>query len=90
MRDLLGHPANEVKALAEMAINQAREHGNRHQELAALELWLTRIAPNDLQAKEAFRRLLSEVSHSDAPVLVRWVSLLDRRLPHAVSVENET
>jgi len=90
VRDLLGHPANEVKALAEMAINQAREHGNRHQELAALELWLTRIAPNDLQAKEAFRRLLSEVSHSDAPVLVRWVSLLDRRLPHAVSVENET
>ncbi len=89
VRDLLGHPASEVKALAEMAIHQSREHGNRHQELAALELWLTRIAPHDLQAKEAFRRLLSEVSHSDAPVLVRWVSLLDRRLPQSMSVENE-
>ncbi|WP_311065468.1 AAA family ATPase [Halomonas sp. DWK9] len=89
VRDLLGHPASEVKALAEMAIHQSREHGNRHQELAALELWLTRIAPHDQQAKEAFRRLLSEVSHSDAPVLVRWVSLLDRRLPQSVSVENE-
>ncbi|NDL71742.1 AAA family ATPase [Vreelandella alkaliphila] len=89
VRDLLGHPANEVRALAEMAINQAREHGNRHQELAALELWLTRIAPDDLHAKEAFRCLLSEVSHSDAPVLVRWVSLLDRR-PHMVTMENET
>lgn len=88
VRDLLGHPANEVKALAEMAISKSREHGNRHQELAALELWLTRIAPNDQQAKEAFRHLLSEVSHSDAPVLVRWVSLLDRRLPHALSVES--
>ncbi|MGO1888770.1 MAG: AAA family ATPase, partial [Halomonas sp.] len=87
VRDLLGHPANEVKALAEMAINQSREHGNRHQELAALELWLTRIEPNDQQAKESFRRLLSEVSHSDAPVLTRWISLLDRRLPHLVGIE---
>lgn len=90
VRDLLGHPASEVRALADMAINQAREHGNRHQELAALELWLTRIAPHDQAAKEAFRRLLGEVSHSDAPVLVRWVSLLDRRLPHTLSVEKET
>ena len=89
VRDLLGRPASEVKALAEMAIVQSREHGNRHQELAALELWLTRISPNDQQAKEAFRRLLSEVSHSDAPVLVRWVSLLGRRLPHSLSAENE-
>jgi tetratricopeptide (TPR) repeat protein len=88
VRDLQGHPAHEVKALAEMAINQSREHGNRHQELAALELWLTRIEPNDQQAKESFRQLLSEVSHSDAPVLTRWISLLDRRLPHPVSIEN--
>lgn len=87
VRDLLGYPAHEVKALAEIAINQAREHGNRHQELAALELWLTRIAPNDSSAKEAFRQLLGDVSHSDAPVLVRWASLLNRR-PHAVSLEN--
>ena len=88
VRDLQGHPAHEVKALAEMAINQSREHGNRHQELAALELWLTRIEPNDQQAKESFRQLLSEVSHSDAPVLTRWISLLDRRLPHPVSIED--
>ncbi|PCF94856.1 AAA family ATPase [Vreelandella nigrificans] len=87
VRDLLGHPANEVRALAEMAIHQSREHGNRHQELAALEFWLTRIAPSDQQAKEAFRALLGDVSHSDAPVLVRWVSLLDRR-SHVLSVES--
>lgn len=89
VRDLLGHPAHEVKALAEMAIQQSREHGNRHQELAALELWLTRIEPNDQKAKEVFRRLLGEVGHSDAPVLVRWISLLDRRLPHPVSLGGE-
>lgn len=87
VRDLLGHPANEVKALAEMAIHQSREHGNRHQELAALEFWLTRIAPNDQQAREAFRHLLGEISHSDAPVLVRWMSLLDRR-SQVASVES--
>ncbi len=88
VRNLLGHPANEVKALTEMAINQSREQGNRHQELAALELWLTHIDPSDQHAKESFRRLLSEVSNSDAPVLTRWISLLDRRLPHAVSIES--
>ncbi|MGO3057531.1 AAA family ATPase [Halomonas sp. AOP43-A1-21] len=87
VRHQLGHPANEVKALAEMAINQSREHGNRHQELEALELWLTHIEPSDLQAKEAFRHLLKDVSHSDAPVLVRWVSLLDRRLTQPVGID---
>lgn len=87
VRDLLGHPASEVRALADMAIQQAREHGNRHQELAALEFWLTRIAPNDQQAREAFRCLLSDISHSDAPVLVRWMGLLDRR-SQAISVES--
>ncbi|WP_346798436.1 AAA family ATPase [Halomonas sp. Bachu 37] len=88
VRDLLGHPSDEVKALLEMALSQAREHGNRHQELAALELWLTRIAPEDEQARDTFRHLLSDVSHSDAPVLVRWVSLLDRRLPQKASLES--
>ncbi|MGP9568582.1 AAA family ATPase [Halomonas sp. AOP5-B2-8] len=87
VRGLLGYPAHEVKALAQMAINQSREHGNRHQELAALELWLTHIEPNDQQAKDSFRRLLSEVSHSDAPVLTRWVSLLDRRTAIPVGAE---
>lgn len=75
-------------ALAEMAITQAREHGNRHQELAALELWLTRISPDDEHAREAFHHLLGDVSHSDAPVLVRWVSLLDHRLAHPERLES--
>ena len=88
VRIMLDHPANEVRALAEMAISQAREHGNRHQELAALELWLTRIAPEDERAREAFHHLLGDVSHSDAPVLVRWVSLLDHRLAHPERLES--
>jgi len=88
VRIMLDHPANEVRALAEMAISQAREHGNRHQELAALELWLTRIAPDDERAREAFHHLLGDVSHSDAPVLVRWVSLLDHRLTHPERLES--
>ncbi|KPQ23990.1 MAG: AAA ATPase domain [Halomonas sp. HL-48] len=88
VRIMLDHPANEVRALAEMAISQAREHGNRHQELAALELWLTRIAPEDERAREAFHHLLGDVSHSDAPVLVRWVSLLDHRLTHPERLES--
>ncbi|MGM0544482.1 MAG: AAA family ATPase [Pseudomonadota bacterium] len=88
VRIMLDHPAHEVRALAEMAIAQAREHGNRHQELAALELWLTRIAPDDAHAREAFHHLLGDVSHSDAPVLVRWVSLLDHRLAHPERLES--
>jgi DNA-binding SARP family transcriptional activator/tetratricopeptide (TPR) repeat protein len=80
VRQRLGHAPQEVRALASLAISQAREHGNRHQELAALEFWLTHVAPDDEKNRETFRRLLNEVSHSDAPVLVRWVSLLDRRL----------
>ncbi|MGM0825886.1 MAG: AAA family ATPase [Pseudomonadota bacterium] len=88
VRIMLDHPANEVRALAEMAITQAREHGNRHQELAALELWLTRISPDDERAREAFHHLLGDVSHSDAPVLVRWVSLLDHRLAHPERLES--
>ncbi|KPQ22051.1 MULTISPECIES: AAA family ATPase [unclassified Halomonas] len=88
VRIMLDHPANEVRALAEMAISQAREHGNRHQELAALELWLTRIAPDDEPARQAFHRLLGDVSHSDAPVLVRWVSLLDHRLASPERLES--
>ncbi|PRY63879.1 AAA ATPase-like protein [Vreelandella songnenensis] len=87
VRQRLGRPAEEVRSLGEMAIMQAREHGNRHHELAALEFWLTHIEPADSKAREAFRHLLGDVSHSDAPVLVRWASLLDRRLAQPVDIE---
>ncbi|WP_447556209.1 AAA family ATPase [Vreelandella sp. EE22] len=88
VRHRLGYPANDVQALAELAIDHAREQGNRHHELAALEFWLTHIAPEDKKTKELFRQCLASVSHSDAPVLVRWVNLLDRRLPQAAGVES--
>ncbi|MES3674712.1 AAA family ATPase [Halomonas elongata] len=84
VRQRLGHPAEEVRSLAEQALTQAREDGNLHQELCALELWLTLVDPEDANARDDFRRLLGEVSHSDAPVLVRWRTLLDRRLAHVV------
>ncbi|MGM0614282.1 MAG: AAA family ATPase [Pseudomonadota bacterium] len=80
VRDKMGHSPDVVRQLLELAIEQAQEHGNRHQELAAWALWLTRIAPDDTSAREAFRCLLAEVNHTDAPVLVRWVSLLDHRM----------
>ena len=79
VRDKIGHPPEGVRQLVELAISQAREHGNRHQELTALAFWLTRIAPEDAESRAVFRRLLGEVNHTDAPVLVRWVSLLDHR-----------
>jgi DNA-binding SARP family transcriptional activator/tetratricopeptide (TPR) repeat protein len=81
VRQRLGHPRDEVRALADQALRHAREDGNLHQQLCALELWLTLIDPEDVGARNEFRRLLGEVSHSDAPVLVRWRTLLDRRLP---------
>jgi DNA-binding SARP family transcriptional activator/tetratricopeptide (TPR) repeat protein len=86
IRHRLGHAPEEVRALLEQAILQAREDGNLHQQLGGLELWLTVIDPADAAAREELRRLLGEVSHSDAPVLVRWRTLLDRRLPHAADV----
>lgn len=88
VRHRLEHPAAEVRSLAELALQQAREDGNLHQQLCALEAWLTLVDPGDDQAREAFRRLLGEVTHSDAPVLVRWRTLLDKRLPHIVDLEN--
>ncbi|WP_275287808.1 AAA family ATPase [Halomonas elongata] len=84
VRQRLGHPAEEVRTLAELALTQSRDDGNLHQELCALELWLTVVDPEDAGARDDFRRLLGEVSHSDAPVLVRWRTLLDRRLTHTV------
>ena len=88
VRHLLGYSKNEVTALAELAIDHAREQGNRHHELAALEFWLTHIAPEDRKTRELFRAKLASVSHSDAPVLVRWINLLERRLPQPAGVES--
>ncbi len=45
------------------------------------------IDPDDQAAREELRGLLGRVSHSDAPVLVRWRTLLDRRLPLVVDAE---
>ncbi|MCH4563683.1 AAA family ATPase [Halomonas sp. EGI 63088] len=87
VRHRLGHSREEVRALAEQALVQAREDGNLHQQLCALELWLTLIDPDDQAAREELRGLLGAVSHSDAPVLVRWRTLLDRRLPLVVDAE---
>ncbi|WP_412030896.1 AAA family ATPase [Halomonas sp. ML-15] len=84
VRHHLGHPREAVRALAEQALAQAREHENLHQQLHALELWLTLIDASDGKARDDFRRLLSEVSHSDAPVLMRWRNLLDQRVPASV------
>ncbi|MDR5865639.1 AAA family ATPase [Halomonas koreensis] len=88
VRHRLGHPPEEVRALAEQALEQARDDGNLHQELCGLEAWLTLVDGDDASARTAFRRLLGEVSHSDAPVLVRWRTLLDRRLPHTADLED--
>ncbi|MBB3189001.1 AAA family ATPase [Halomonas cerina] len=81
VRHRLGHSREKVRALAEQALNHARDDGNLHQQLGALELWLMLIDPRDEAARADFRALLSEVSLSDAPVLVRWRTLLDKRLP---------
>jgi tetratricopeptide (TPR) repeat protein len=79
VRHHLDHPAREVRALAEQSIRLARNDGNLHQQLGGLEFWLTLIDPEDRQARQEFRQLLAEVSHSDAPVLMRWRSLLDKK-----------
>ncbi|MDN6297363.1 MAG: AAA family ATPase [Halomonas sp.] len=80
VRERKGQAPEDIQTLAGLAITQARKQGNRHQELAALELWLTRVAPDDGVALAEFRRLLGELPHSDAPVWLRWMSLGDRRL----------
>ncbi|HSH49091.1 MAG TPA: ATPase, partial [Halomonas sp.] len=87
VRQRLEHPAAEVRGLVELALQQARDDGNLHQELCALEAWLTLVDPDDGQARSAFGRLLGEVGHSDAPVLVRWRTLLDRCLPRTADLE---
>ncbi|MDR5893426.1 AAA family ATPase [Halomonas mongoliensis] len=87
VRQRLGHPREALIALAELALAQAREDGNLHLQIGALELWLTVIDPADDKARQEFRRLLAEVSHSDAPVIARWRSLLDRALPHPANAD---
>lgn len=84
VRHQLKHPREEIVALTEQALAQAREDGNLHQQINGLELWLTLIDASDGQARQEFRRLLAEVNHSDAPILTRWHSLLDRTLPRPV------
>ncbi|MFG6178451.1 AAA family ATPase [Halomonas sp. THAF12] len=88
VRHCLGHPAEEVRALTDQALQQARDDGNLHQQLCALEAWLTLVDPDDASARASFRALLGEVSHSDAPVLVRWRTLLDKRLPRTADLED--
>jgi len=88
VRHRLGHPVEEVRRLAEQALEQAREHDNLHQQLNALELWLTLVDPQDVAARDAFRKLLGSVSVSDAPVLMRWRTLLDHRLEAPARAES--
>ena len=80
VRHRLGRDAEAVRTLAEQARTQAERDGNLHQLLGALEVWLTCVDPDDDAVRSEFRRLLSQVSLSDAPVLMRWRSLLDRRV----------
>lgn len=84
VRHRLGHPREEVVALIELALSHAREDGNLHQQISALEAWLTLIDPADAGVRQEFRQLLAEVSYSDAPILTRWHSLLDRAQPRAM------
>jgi DNA-binding SARP family transcriptional activator/tetratricopeptide (TPR) repeat protein len=87
VRHRLGHPREEVIALVELALDKAREDGNLHQQINGMELWLTLIDPTDERARQELRRLLAEVSHSDAPILARWRSLLDRTLPYPADAD---
>lgn len=87
VRHRLGHPREEVIALIELAQQQACEDGNLHQQINGLELWLTLIDPADEKARQTLRRLLAEVSHSDAPVIARWRSLLDRTQTHPANAD---
>ncbi|RDB41803.1 ATPase [Halomonas sp. DQ26W] len=89
VRHRLARPQSEVRLLVVQALEYARLHENLHQELCALEAWLTLVDICDEAARELFRELLNHVTHSDAPVLVRWRTLLDRRLPHAANAESQ-
>lgn len=86
VRHQLGRSNDTVRSLATQAREEACNDGNIHQQLCALELWLTQVDPDDSEAREQFRQLQARVSLSDAPVLVRWRNLLDRRVSQASSV----
>lgn len=83
-RHRLGHPREEIVALLELALSDARKDGNLHLQITALEAWLSLVDSGDINARQEFRRLLAEISYSDAPILTRWHSLLDRTQPRAV------
>lgn len=79
VRQSLGRPREELQLLLEQALECARLHENRHQLLSVMEAWLNLVDPHDVSMREQFRSVLGSVSHGDAPVLIRWRSLLDRQ-----------
>lgn len=86
VRQRLGRGTDVVRSLIELAAQQAERDGNLHQQLSALEQWLTLVEPGDMEVREQFRELLAQVSLSDAPVLVRWRTLLDKRVTQVSGV----
>lgn len=79
-RHALGHAPDDVRRLAAEAYRLACEQENRHHQLYACEVWLTLIDAHDDEVRGRFRRLLGQVALSDAPMLVRWRTQLDRVL----------
>ncbi len=83
-----GNSPATVRQLAEQALEQAREHDDLHHQLCALELWLDVVDPRDRHASNELRRLLKEITQSDAPVLLRWRTLLDKQLSRPAAFES--
>ena len=83
-----GRSADTVRQLTEQALEQAREHDDLHHQLCALELWLDVVDSSDSHASDELRRLLKEVTQSDAPVLLRWSTLLDKQLSRPAAFES--
>src|SRR5690554_4308897 len=79
VRQSLGRPREELQLLLEQALECARLHENRHQLLSVMEAWLNLVDAHDVDMREQFRSVLGSVSHGDAPVLIRWRTLLDRQ-----------
>jgi len=73
----LGDEIAEVAALIEEARSWAVNAGSPHVELKSLEMWLSLVDPMDIDKQRALRYRLGEVALSDAPVLIRWRTLLD-------------
>ncbi len=67
----------EIEALIAEAQAWAEEAGCAHLELHSLALWLTLVDPDDAESQRALRYRLGEVALCDAPVLIRWRTLLD-------------